>query len=364
MSMPVTTPSQRRWIIPGAIAAAIIFVVGAFVTTGPDKPEVHEDAADVIAVSVRPVTQIGRAGYVALSGDVEGRTMANVGFMVPGKVATVGPKEGDYVRAGQVLATLDPRDYELNVELASAQRARAEDEHGRAKLMLNQKGIAPNDFNKAETGLRMARAQEAMAAKKLEDTKLVAPISGVVARRQIEVGEQSGPGYPIFTIVQLDPAQIRAGVPEAQIGRVAVGQKTTVIVPSLGNRSFEGRVRVVGVAADPAARTYTVKIEVANSNGQLKPGMIAEVRIEGTDKVEALTIPAEAVVRDPSGATRVFVFNKGDARVYAKRVDIGQAYGKEVEVRDGLSANDLVVIGGQHRVREGSKVNAQIEGAQ
>jgi membrane fusion protein, multidrug efflux system len=361
VSLSMPTPSRRRW-IPVAILAAVVLSVGAFITRGPDKPAAPaEDHTEAIPVMIRAVGHVGRPGYVALSGDVEGAKMANIGFMVPGKVATVGPKEGDFVRAGQVLATLDPRDYELNLELASAQRARAEDEHARAKQMFAQKGIAANDFNKAEIGLRMARAQEAMVVKKVEDTRLLSPLSGVVARRQIEVGEQSGPGYPIFTIIQIDPAQVRAGVPEAHIGSVRIGQKTTVIIPSLGNRSFEGRVRQVGVAADPASRTYTAKIEVPNSRGVLKPGMIAEIRIEGSDKVEALTIPAEAIVRDGAGVTRVFVYNDEDKRVYARRVDIGQAYGQEVEVRSGLSPDEQIVVGGQHRIREGSRVTAQVE---
>jgi membrane fusion protein (multidrug efflux system) len=362
VSMPMSAPSRRRW-IPVAIVSAVVLSVGAFVTKGPDKaaePPV-EGASAAIPVVVRAVGHVGRPGYVALSGDVEGRRMASVGFLVPGKVAAVGPKEGDFVREGAVLATLDPRDYELHLELAAAQRARAEDEYGRAKIMFAQKGIAPNDFNKAEIGLRMARAQEAMAAKKVEDTKLVSPLAGVVARRAIEPGEQAGPGYPIFTIVQIDPVQVRAGVPEAQIGRIAVGQKTTVVIPSLGNRSFQGHVRVVGVAADPASRTYTAKVEIANKQGTIKPGMIAEIRIEGAERVNALTLPAEAIVRDAAGVTRVYVYNADDKRVYARRVDVGQAYGQEVEVRSGLSADEKVVIGGQHRVREGSLVNAQTE---
>jgi membrane fusion protein (multidrug efflux system) len=359
--MPMSAPTRRLW-IPVAIVSAVVLTVGAFVIRGPEKAVQHAEAATAaVPVVVREVGRVGRPGYVALSGDVEGRRMASVGFLVPGKVATVGPKEGDFVRAGQLLAALDPRDYELHLELAAAQRARAEDEHARAKQMFAQKGISPNDFNKAEIGLRMAKAQEAMAAKKVEDTRLVAPLAGVIARRAIEPGEQAGPGYPIFTIVQVDPAQVRAGVPEAQIGRIAVGQKTTVVIPSLGNRSFQGHVRVVGVAADPASRTYTAKVEIDNSQGVLRPGMIAEIRIEGAERVNALTIPAEAVVRDAAGVTRVYVYNAEDKRVYARRVDIGQAYGQEVEVRSGVSANEKIVVGGQHRVREGTLVNAQTE---
>lgn len=355
--------SGRRWLIPG-IGAALVVSLGAFYASGgATQTPPREAAGQSTPVIVRAVGQVGRADYVGLSGDVEAVRTANIGFLVPGLVATVGPREGDFVREGQVIATLDPRDYELNVELATAQRERAEDEYQRARQVFDQKGIPENDFNKAATGMRMARAQEAMAKKKLADTRIVAPMSGVIARRGVEPGEQAGPGFPVFTIMQIQPVQVRIGVPEAQIGRIAVGQRTMITIPSLRNRSFEGRVRLVGIAADPASRTFLTKIEVANPGNVLKPGMIAEVRIHSNQRVEALTIPAEAVIRDANGVMRVFVYEPKEERVFARRVDIGSALGQEVEVRSGLKRGEMVVIGGQHRVREGGKVTARVEPA-
>ena len=301
-----------------------------------------------------------RPNYVALSGDVEGSRTVSIGFTVPGVVAFVGPQEGDFVRAGDVVATLDTTEYDINVEIASAQRERAEDEFKRVKMLFDAKGAPENDFNKASTMVRLARAQEALARKKRQDTRLIAPMSGMLARRGIEPGEQAGPGFPLFTIAQVEPVQVRVGVPETEISRIAIGAKASVAIPSLKGAAFTGRVRVVGIAADPASRTYTAKVEVTNGTRTLRPGMIAEVRIDGTGSVDALTIPAEAVVRDPSGVLRVFVYEAKSERVYARRVVIGAAYGQEVEVREGIDATHMVVTGGQHRVREGSRVAARV----
>lgn len=317
--------------------------------------------ADSIPVIVRPVGHLGRATHLSLSGDVEGLRTASIGFQVPGVVSFVGPSEGQAVEEGEVIAALDSVDYALNMEIADAQLERAQDEYDRAKVMFAERGIPENDFHKAGTGLRLATAQAAMARKKLGDTRIVSPMSGVVARRGIEPGEQAGPGFPVFTIVQVNPIQVRIGVPESQIGQVAVGQTARIVVPSLKGRAFNGRLRVVGIAADPAARTFTAKAEVANPQGVLRPGMIAEVRIEGAQRVDALTLPAEAVVRNASGLLQVFVYDSTDRRVYARRVDVGAAYGDEVEIRSGVAAGDLVVVGGQHRVREGSLVVARID---
>ncbi len=349
--------TSSRWILLAAGVGVGLAVVSVGFAGGSGAQEPSADAP--ISVLVRRPNHLVRSNYVALSGDVEGSHTASIGFLVPGVVARVEAKEGDYVRAGQVLATLERTEYDLNLEMASAQRERAEDEYARAKVVFESHGIPENDFHKAGTAVRLARAQEAMAKKKVQDTRLTAPMSGMLARRGIEPGEQAGPGMPVFTIAQLEPVQVRVGVPEMEISRIAIGDRTTVMVPALKGATFVGRVRLVGVSADPGSRTYTAKIEVPNASRALKPGMIAEVRISGTESVDALTIPAEAVVRDVDGVLRVFVYEPRSTRVYARRVTIGTASGEEVEVRRGLTASDMVVIGGQHRVREGSRVTAK-----
>lgn len=360
MLRPLAFP-RSRWLLllpVGVIGLAVMLLLAA---RGSNAQEAATEAS--IPVLVRSPAHVVRSNYVALSGDVEGSRTASIGFIVPGVVARVDPKEGDFVRAGQVLATLDKTEYEINVEMAAAQRERAEDEYKRAKVVFEAHGIPENDFNKAGTAVRLARAQDAMARKKLQDTRLTAPMSGMLARRGIEPGEQAGPGLPVFTIAQIEPVQVRVGVPESEVSRIAIGGKATVTIPSLKGASFVGRVRLVGIASDPASRTYTAKVELSNSGRRLRPGMIAEVRIDGSESIDALTIPAEAVVRDASGILRVFVYEAKSVRVYSRRVSIGAAYGQEVEVREGLAANDMVVIGGQHRVREGSRVAARVVAA-
>lgn len=312
-------------------------------------------------VVVRPLARVDRPDFVGLSGDVEGWATANVGFLVPGQVRMVALREGQVVEAGATLAELDPTEYQLNLDMATAQRERAESEYARASEVFKQKGIPENDLQKAETAVKLARAGEAMAKKKLADTRLLSPLTGIVARRQVEPGEMAGPGLPPFTVVQINPVQVRVGVPETDIDRFAVGQRATVSIPSLGGAAVQGRVRVVGIAADPASRTYTVKIELPNPNHRIRPGMIAEVRVQNDATISARTIPAEAVVRDADGITRVFVYDAGEQAVHARRVDVGSAYGTEVEVRSGLDGDEMIVTGGQNRLREGQRVQARVD---
>jgi len=145
-------------------------------------------------------------------------------------------------------------------------------------------------------------------------------------------------------------------IPEAEIGKVRLGARALVTIPSLDGKQVEGKVDAVGVAADPASRTYTVKIAVANKDHQLRAGMVAEARIFSDQQRNALTLPGDAMVRDAHGVTLVFVLDAGRSRVYARRVEVGEVVGSEIAIRTGLTAQDEAVIAGQQNVREGSPV--------
>jgi RND family efflux transporter MFP subunit len=334
------------------VIAGAVFLMSVYACSKP------ETVAEILPVLVRPVSGVNRSDLVVVSGDVEASRSGNIGFQVPGRVVKVWPEEGDFVAAGAPLAQLDTTEYQLQLVMANAATRQAEDQFKRLQQMYDKQGIPPADFVKIETGLAQARAQAALVQHNLGNTRLVAPIGGAVARRGIEVGEMAAPGMPLFTIIATDPVQVRAGVPEAEVGRIRVGQKAEIRVPAMPNQKFYGVVKLIGVAADPMSRTYTVKITVPNARRLLRPGMIAEARIQQDSQVNAITIPASAIVRDADGATQVFSYNPTDKRVYARRITVGTVYGKEVEVTSGLTSKEMIVVGGQHRVREGSKVEA------
>src|SRR5262249_53742152 len=128
-----------------------------------------------------------------------------------------------------------------------------------------------------------------------------------------------------------------------------------IAVPSLAGATFDGRVRLVGVSADPATATYPVEIAVQNPAHRLKAGMIAEASIKSTTKLNRLTIPGAAISRDAEGATRVFVYDPKDQRVHARRVDVIGVHGKDVEIAEGLSDGEQVAVGGMLQLHEGMR---------
>jgi membrane fusion protein (multidrug efflux system) len=303
---------------------------------------------------------------------------------------------------------LDVRDYQYRVNAAASQAGaadanllkanagvrkqelaqakldldRVEDEYKRLKALFERGSLAPNDYKKIEAAFLAARerysmaqegarsedkqaaremlhgaqAQESIAKKALADTRLTAPFAGVIARRDVENGMLVSSSRPVFVLMSLQPAKVRVGVPEAEIGKIRIGQKASVQIPSLGSGDFPGWVETIGFAADPAARTFSVKISVPNPRLELRAGMVAESRIETGERVTAMTVPGQAIVRDAQGVATVFLFFPGKNRVYARRVDAGSVFGREVEIVRGLSGGEKVVVGGQQLVHEGSPV--------
>jgi membrane fusion protein (multidrug efflux system) len=370
---------------------------------GP-KPPLAADQP--VAVRLRAPNRIQQPVSVAASGAVEANVAAQGAFQIAGRVARVYVEEGQAVAKGQVLAELDATDYRNGYDAAAAQAdaARAtdkkaqaglrpqeleqaridfqrwQDEYNRMKYLYDHKSLAANDFEKIEAGykaaqqryemarqgarvqdkeaangqFRAAAAQMHEAQKRLADCKLRAPIAGFVGMRRIDVGDTVGAGIPVIGVLDLNPVKVRVAIPEAEIGKVREGARATVTIPSLDGRQFEGKVEAVGVTADPASRTYSVKISVPNPQRLLRAGMVAEARIYGSTMVNAITVPGDAIIRDARGVTHVYVYEPTRQRVYARRVDVGALLNNEVEIRNGLTGNEQIVVAGQQNVREGS----------
>jgi multidrug efflux pump subunit AcrA (membrane-fusion protein) len=393
-----------------AIAAACLSLLASSLTACRGAAQTTETAS-AVPVVVGGLKKVQERDRIAVSGSVSTpNAPALVSFLVAGKVVYVGPREGDFVKEGEVLARIDPTDYTLALRAAEAQAAsaqaalakamhsarpeqleqarinfeRAEDEHRRMKMLHDADSLAPNDYLKfkaayehatqvyeqaktggqkedkdlAQAAFNQATAQLDVSRKALGDATLRAPASGYVSRRLIEPGNMASPGHPVFEISRIDPVEVNVGVPETDVRRVTVGQKASISVPALPGASFEGTVRLINVSADPGTRTYMTRITVPNPDHRLRIGMVAEASILGDATVLMLTVPGNAVVRDPQGATQVYVYYPDQSRVHAKRVDIGATIGRDIEIKSGLSGDELVVLGGQAMLRDGMTVSA------
>jgi membrane fusion protein, multidrug efflux system len=339
-----------------AVAASIAALAASACVRSAESATSDADstAVPVVAQSVALST---RAWSTTTSGIVYANTTVDVGFEVPGKVVNAGPDEGQSVRAGETIAALDPAAYRLAVEQASAQAERAAKDRDRNRPLLSSGSISAADMDHLESGARQSAAAADLAKKHLADTRLAAPISGIIARRVIEVGATVAPGQPVYTIVDLDPVRVRVGVPEGDVGHITEGAVATVRIPAL-DASVVGRVSLIGVSADPATRSYAVEITVPNPARRLRAGMVAEATITTKATTAAIWVPAAAVRHNGAmnGSPVVYVLDRDAARAHARRVTTGAARGDSLEIVSGLAVNERVVVAGQQRLRDGSPI--------
>jgi multidrug efflux pump subunit AcrA (membrane-fusion protein) len=384
------------------IGAAVGLLAGCIRT-----PKIAADQP--VPIQLRAPHRLNEPSSVSASGSVEANVTAQTAFQVGGRVARVSAEEGQFVRQGQILAELDCSDYRNGYEAAAGEATaaeatalqakngvraqeleqarvdfeRAKDQYDRNKYLYDHQSLPAIDFHQIEAAYlvsqqryEMARegarneekqatqaqahaanGQLSEAKKHLADCQLRAPITGFVGTRHVNVGDTVSAGYAVFSVLDLDPVKVRVGIPEAEIGKVHDGKRAVVTIPSLDNRQFEGKVEAVGYFADSVSRTFTTKIAVPNPAHVLRAGMISEARVYDTKMIDALTVPAIAVVRDLRGLPFVYVYDSTRERVFARQVEVGQLIGNEVEINSGLKPEDQIVVAGQQNVHEGSLVH-------
>lgn len=384
-------------------------VVGTLVSLLAGCARNPKIAADQpVPVQLRAPHRLVQPSSISASGSVEANVTAQTAFQIGGRVARVHAEEGQFVRQGQMLAELDCSDYRNAFEAAAGQASaadanalqakngvrvqeleqarvdfeRAQDEYQRNKYLFDHESLPANDFHKIEAAYLVsqqryemaregARTEEKQATeaqahaasgnlsearKHLGDCQLRAPITGFVGMRHVNVGDTVAAGYPVFSVLDLDPVKVRVGIPEAEIGKVHEGKRALVTIPSLAQQQFEGKVEAVGYFADSVSRTFATKIAVPNPTHTLRAGMISEARVYDSAMIDVLAVPAVAVVRDLRGLPFVYVYDSSRQRVFARSVEVGQLIADEVEVKSGLRPEEQIVVAGQQNVHEGSLV--------
>ena len=205
----------------------------------------------------------------------------------------------------------------------------------------------------AKAGIATAETQVASAQKALNDTNILSPISGYVSERVADPGEYISPSAPntkIATIVRTSRLRMKIDVPEQSIGKVAVGQSISLQTSAYPDRNFAGRVARVSPNLNVAARTLTVEAEVPNSDGLLKPGQFATVRITQSKAEPAVMVPAEAV-RTDGDTNYVFVIKDGVAHQII--VQLGLLENRMLQIRTGINEGDLVATSNLDALSDG-----------
>ena len=270
-----------------------------------------------------------------------------VSFSSPGTVKSVHVTEGKKVNKGALVATLDDTSAKSALEIASALKNQAEDARARMEKLHQNKTISEIQWMDVESKYRQAIAAEKLAQKALDDCKLYAPATGIVAGKSLEIGQNVVPSSPVFRIVNIATVKAVASVPEKDVAMLKVR------VGALGDKTFEGKITNKGISANPLSRSYQIEAELKNKSGELLPGMLLEMFIDSKNSLAGVELPASAVLLDEYN--RSFVWVVRDGKTTRKNVETSLGNGSQLLVQ-GIDDGDSVVVKGMSKVGEGDRV--------
>ena len=323
-------------------------------------------ASDVTAAKPGDLRQL-----LPLTGSLRALNQANVKAKVGGEVREVLVREGEAVRAGQVLIRMDASDYEARagqargaLAAARGQLAIAAKARDNNQALLDKGFISKNAFDNAQSQYDIARANvdSARAAldvaqKALDDTVIKAPIAGLVASRTVQPGEKVSPDNRLLDVVDLDQMELEAAVPASEIMHVSLGQDVLVRVEGMP-QPFAGKVVRISPSTLPGSRSILVYIRLDNPQGALRAGMFAEAQLTLARKTDVLTLPQSAI-RGGSDASYVYAIE--DSKLVKKPVTLGMhgadEGGSAVEITAGIDSGTQVVRTNLGALRTGSLVH-------
>lgn len=288
-------------------------------------------------------------------GTVESGNTVDVSFLSSGTISKMYFSEGQKVKKGQLLASLNSTTLKRMHDASLAALKQAEDAYERLSAMHKSQSLPEIKLIDIKTKLEQAKSSEAIARKSLNDAGLYAPSSGIISEKHFETGSNIIVGSPIYTIVNINKVKIKLPIPEKEISTLNLGDKVTIVAGALNNQTFNGVVEEKGVVANLISHTYPVKVKISNTDSKLKPGMIVKAQVDKNSQEDAknITVPIKAVLVDYPNKRFVWTVNK-ENKIERKAVQLGKILGNNVEILSGLKNNDLIITEGYQNISEGS----------
>jgi membrane fusion protein, multidrug efflux system len=373
---------SRRRVVAGLAVFVAVAAVGGTVTLramkkgaedlgkGKAPPTLEFTQADLAYVEAKPI-----ARWLPVSGTLQPLNQATVKAKVAGEIVTLAVREGQSVKAGQLIARIDTVDLESRLvermgalESARAQLALAEKTRAMNNKLLSEKFISQNAFDGSESSYNVAQgsvksveAQVRLAQNAIKDASVAAPLSGVVAKRHVQPGEKVAFDSPIVTVVDLAALELAALVPAVDVPELVVGMNVELAVEGFGDRKFTGRIERINPSAEPGTRAFHVYVALPNAGNALRSGMFASGRVAIAMSSPAPTVPQTAV-RTEAGQTYVWTIDNG--KLVRRIVLVGRRDDEAgiVELKTTLLPKVPVLAAPFDNLKEGAKVIVKAPG--
>ncbi|MBZ0331800.1 efflux RND transporter periplasmic adaptor subunit [Halomonas sp. ANAO-440] len=299
-------------------------------------------------------------------GRVEALRTVDLSFRVGGQLIELPATQGEVIPEGELIARLDPADYELAARRAESEYQLASREMERTRQLLENQSISQSAFDEIRTTYELAAVQRDSARQDLSYTTINAPFDALVTRRLIENHSNVQPNTAILRVQDVTELRVRFNVPESLMHYVVDPERFEVEgeLLSLPGERFRLAYREHVTEPDEVAQTYEVDFAIVDHDAVAAfPGMTVAVTVALTDAVEhgALMVPLAALDKDSEGNFRVWIYRDDDRRVEPRSVLVGEVHGETVPVVAGLQPGERIVAAGAHLLQEGERVRPMEE---
>ncbi|ADZ92658.1 MULTISPECIES: efflux RND transporter periplasmic adaptor subunit [Marinomonas] len=360
---------MNRFLRKTNLVGAAIIAASLISACSPEETQVVAEEV------IRPVKLINVASTEAenvrrFPGELQASEEAYLAFRVGGQLSSLNVVSGQRVKKGDLLATLDPTDFKLQVELSEANNRLAKSQFGRIKTMLKQNATTKSQYDEAKANLDQTSNALKSSRNQLGYTKLYAPFDGVIASVDVENFQYVNATQTLMHIQNIDTMDVLFQVPEHIV--VNIQNPTTEMIPNVyidASPDFEyhGIYKEHETTSNKQTKAYDVTLELLESDGDslfLLPGMTANVDIDVgklLGKKVHITVPVEAVMRkeDTQSNTSysiVWIYDESTQSVSSRQVELGELQDDKIEILTGLNPNDKVVAAGIHSLTENMKV--------
>lgn len=348
-----------------AVVIVAIGVLGGMIWKQHNRQQVMVE--DIPTVRTQVIGAASSAQGYTYSGEVRGRYESQLAFQVSGKIISRNVQLGSMVHAGDVLMQIDAKDvsqtvndFSAQVDSAVSRLQLAQSDLKRYHELLAAGAVSQsqydqyvNAYNVAAAGVRQAQAQYTQGANQMDYTYLRADKSGVVSSISAEIGQVVSAGQTIVTVVQDGEREVEISVPENRVAELRSATQLKVTFWALANLVVDGKVREIAPMADPATRTFKVRVSLLNLPPQIKLGMTAAVTVENGNLKHIISIPLAAIYQE-GNTPAVWVVQ--DNVLTLRPITVGNFGNGTVEVLSGLSEGDSIVTAGVHKLKAGQRV--------
>jgi RND family efflux transporter MFP subunit len=306
---------------------------------------------------------ISGTGQRNFPGKVDAFQNLDLSFQVAGRIEELPIKEGQEFQTGDFMGKLDARDYEQDVAAQKAQHLKTKNDLERYRQLWTRDAVPLADLQEKERNFEVAEANLKVAEKALEETKIMAPFHGQVARKFVEVNEEVKAKQSIVNYLDLSQIKIIIDLPEEAVilAKSRDDDRFVATFASIADREFDLKVHEYGASADPATRTFPVTFVMEKpDDANVLPGMSATVKWEVPTGGQAVggqfLIPVSGVFTDPEGQQSAWVVNEETMTVHQKVIGTESMMEDYVKVTSGLQLGDRIVTAGTHFLQEGMEV--------